>query len=87
MRIKDGYLLKEVAGNYVVIPVGNIDFNAMLSLNETGLLLWKLLEEGADYDKLVSAILSEYDTTEEMAKKDVSLFIEKLQTAGILENE
>lgn len=87
MRIKDGYLLKEVAGNYVVIPVGDLNFNAMLTLNETGHLIWKMLEEGAEPETIVSAILAEYDTTEEMAKKDVQFFIEKLTKAGILENE
>lgn len=87
MKIKDGYLLKEVAGNNVVIPVGNIDFNAMISLNETGLLLWKMLEKGADHQTLVEGILQEYDTTKEQAEKDVTLFVENLFQAGILENE
>ncbi len=85
MKIKDGFLLKEVAGNFVVVPVGDVSFEAMLTLNETGLLIWKLLEDGAEKDTLVKAILSEYDITEELAEKDVEAFLQKLSNAGILE--
>ena len=84
MKIKDGYLLKEVAGNYVVVPVGNVSFNGMLSLNETGVLIWKKLEEGCEERDLVEAFLQEYDVTEERAKQDVANFTEKLKQAGIL---
>ncbi len=85
MKIKNGLLLKEVAGNFVVVPVGNISFNAMLTLNETGYLLWKKLEEGAEKEDLVNLLLSEYDITNEIAESDVTAFIEKLEKAGILE--
>lgn len=84
MKIKEGYLLKEVAGNHVVIPVGNVSFNGMLNLNETGVLIWKKLEEGCEESDLVSAFLAEYDVTEERAKEDISIFVEKLRKAGIL---
>lgn len=84
MKIKEGYLLKEVAGNHVVIPVGNVSFNGMLNLNETGVLIWKKLEKGCDESDLVAAFLAEYDVTEERAKEDISVFIEKLRKAGIL---
>ena len=84
MKIKEGYLLKEVAGNHVVIPVGTVSFNGMLNLNETGVLIWKKLEKGCDESDLVAAFLAEYDVTEERAKEDISVFIEKLRKAGIL---
>lgn len=85
MKIKNGLLLKEVAGNFVVVPVGNVSFNAMLTLNETGHLLWKKLEDGAEKEDLVNLLLSEYDITNEIAESDVNAFIEKLEKAGILE--
>lgn len=84
MKIKEGYLLKEVAGNHVVIPVGNVSFNGMLNLNETGVLIWKKLENGCEESDLVAAFLAEYDVTEERAKEDISIFVEKLRKAGIL---
>ena len=84
MKIKDGYLLKKVAGNHVVVPVGNVSFNGMLNLNETGVLIWKKLEEGCDESDLVAAFLAEYDVTEERAKEDISIFVGKLKKAGIV---
>ena len=85
MKIKDGFLLKEVAGNFVVVPVGNATFNGMLSLNETGHLIWKRLETGCNEDEIVTAFLAEYDVDPERAKSDVKAFINKLNEAGILD--
>ena len=85
MKIKDGYLLKEVGGNFVVVPVGNVNFNGMLSLNETAMLIWKKLENGCEEADLVNAFLEEYDVTEERAKEDISIFVNKLKKAGILD--
>lgn len=87
MKIRDGYLLKEVAGNHVVVPVGNVSFNGMLSLNETGVLIWKKLQDGCTEEDLVAAFLEEYDVSEERAKNDVSVFVEKLKNAGVIDDE
>ncbi|MBQ3075757.1 MAG: PqqD family protein [Clostridia bacterium] len=86
MKIKDGYLLKEVAGNHVVVPVGNVSFNGMLSLNETGVLIWKKLEDGCEEADLLAAFLAEYDVSEERAKEDISIFVDKLKKAGVIDD-
>ena len=84
MKIKDGYMLRDVAGNHVVVPLGKeaADFNGMISLNDTGAFLWKLLEEDCTRDQLVAAVLSEYDTTEEEAGRGVDRFIQKVMENG-----
>lgn len=86
MRIKNGFVLKNVAGSNVVVNVcGNADFNAMISLNETAVLLWEKLENGADSEQLCETLLSEYKTDHNTAEKDIKLFIKKLEDADILE--
>jgi sensor domain CHASE-containing protein len=86
MKIKDGYVLKEIAGNNIVIEVGGkVNFNGMITLNDTGAFLWKKLEEGTEKEALTAALLDEYDVAPEKAAKDVGLFIQKLEGAGILE--
>ena len=86
MRIKEGFVLRQVADSYVVMNLGSeISFNGMLTLNESGALLWNAISEGADADGLVTALLNEYDVSDEIAKKDVAAFIEKIKGAGILE--
>lgn len=84
MRIQEGYLLREVAGAHVVVPVGQVDFDGMIKLNETGVLLWKKLEGDVTEDSLVEALLAEYDVDRATAEKDVSAFLAKLRDAGIL---
>ena len=86
MKIKDGFILREVAGNYIVVAVGNAvkDFNGVITLNETGSFLWKKLEVGATEEELKSALLEEYDVSEELATKDISAFIKKLTDAGLV---
>lgn len=86
MKIKDGFILREVAGSYLVVAVGAAvkQFNGMINLNDTGAFLWKLLENGADEDGMVKALLAEYEVEEEVARADVKAFVNKLTEAGLL---
>lgn len=86
MRISKEFVLREIAGNYIVVPFGEnaVSFKAMITLNKTGAFLWKKLEEERTEEELLAAILEEYDIDYETAKADITQFIERLQTAGIL---
>ncbi|ACV61546.1 conserved hypothetical protein [Desulfofarcimen acetoxidans DSM 771] len=87
MRIKEGYLLREVAGSHVVVPTGKatLDFTGVITLNETGAFLWKLLADGKTGQELLGALLEEYDTTEAKAKADIDLFLTKLKAADLID--
>ena len=87
MKLKEGFVLRQVAGNYVVFPVGEstVDFHGMLALNETGAFLWEKLSEGADREALRKALCAEYDDCETTALFDIDVFIKKLCDAGCLE--
>ena len=86
MKIKDGFILREVAGNYIVVAVGEAvkNFNGVINLNETGAFLWKILDKGGDEESLTAALLGEYDVSEEIARADVKAFISKLTEAGLV---
>ena len=86
MKIKEGFILREVAGSYIVVAVGNAvkEFNGVINLNETGAFLWKILEKGAEKEDLISALLAEYEVEAELATKDIEKFIEKLESAKLL---
>lgn len=87
MKVKEGFILKEIAGQAVVVPVGSASkiFNGMVKLNETGELMWKKLVDGASKEELVEAILEEYEAEEEKVSGDVDRFIETLKKSGIIE--
>ena len=87
MRLKEGFVLRQVAGSHIVLPVGaaSVDFNGMVSLNETGALLWRTLEGGADSEALVSALTAEYEVERAEAAEGVEEFLETLRSVGCLE--
>lgn len=85
MKIKDGFLLRQVAGQTVVLPVGgDLDLNMMITLNDTGAFLWEKLQAEIDEDGLVAALLAEYDVDKETAHKSVQAFVAKLNENGFL---
>lgn len=87
MKVKSDFILREVAGSYVVVPVNDLtmDFNGMINLNETGAFLFELLQKGADKSELISRMLEEYEVTAEKAEADIDKFIQKLKDADVLE--
>ena len=85
MKLREGFLLREVAGETVVIPSGDaLDLNMMITLNDTGRFLWERLNQGAEEQELVNALLSEYEVDEATAKNGVKSFIEKLKQNDFL---
>ena len=85
MKIKDGFILRSVAGQTVVLPTGDeLDLNMMITLNETGTFLWERLQQDTDEAALVSALLAEYDVDEATAAKAVAGFVAKLNDNGFL---
>ena len=79
MKIKEGFILREVAGDTIVMPGGDIELNGMITLNETGAFLWKLLETETTEEELARAIVKEYSVDEETAAAAVHNFVEKLK--------
>ena len=85
MKLKDGFILRDVAGQTVVLPSGeDLNLNMMITLNETGKFLWQLCEEEFDESQLVSALLREYQVDEERARAAVAGFILKLKEQDFL---
>ena len=88
MKLKEGFILREIAGSFVVVPVGQnlVDFSSMITLNETGAFLWNCLSDGATQEELCQKLLSEYEgVTKEDALCDIKEFIEILNEKNILE--
>ena len=87
MKIKECFALRQVAGTWVVLPLAEatVDFTGMLTLNETGLMLFNLLKEESTREDLAKALTDEYDVTLEQAQSDVDAFIAKLDKAGCIE--
>ena len=87
MKLNPNFVLRQVAGTWVALPVGqtSVSFNGMLSLNDSGALLWKTLEQGGDREALADALTTEYDVDRATALADVDEFLATLAKAGCLE--
>lgn len=88
MVIRKGFVAKEIAGQYVVIALGEASkvFNGIIKLNESGKFIWDLLAEGKEKSEVVDALLNEYEGVDrETAEKDFDKFIETLKGADIIE--
>ena len=85
LKLKEGFILRNVAGENVVIPSGDeLNLNMMITLNDTGAFLWQKLDGGISREDLVQALLGEYDVDEPTAVKAVDGFVAKLSAHGFL---
>ena len=87
MKVKDGFVLREICGENIIIPTGEatMQFNGLMTINEVGVSLWKLLSSNVSFDDLVKGILDEYDIDEKTARNDIQEFIDYLDQYNILE--
>lgn len=87
MQIKSGFMLREIAGQSVVVPLGArvVEFNGILTLSESGALLWRELEKNSSVEEMVELLLSEYDIDRETARNDVEEFLKSMADTSIIE--
>lgn len=86
MKTVDGFILKTIAGTNVVVPIGEatVSFKSMITLNDSGAFLWKLLEKGCTEDELVESLKGEYTVDDKTARADVREFVETMSKADLL---
>ena len=86
MKIEKEYILREIADDYIIVPVGKtaMEFNGMITVNETGAFLWKLLTKETTKEELLHAMLEEYEVSAEEAEADIDEFLQLLKDNQIL---
>lgn len=87
MKIKNGFVKRNIAGSEIVVPVGKnaAEFNGMITLNESGAFFWDCLLEDTTADEVVAKVLEIYDVTPEKAALDVNNFISMLRENDLLD--
>ena len=86
MKIKNGFMLKKVGGQNVVVALveASRSFNGIIRLNDTGVFLWQKLQQETSEEQLLAALTAEYDIGEEQAKSDIAEFVAALRKATLL---
>ena len=88
MKIKEGYILRDVGDSSVVVAVGKeaANFKGVITLNESAKVLWKALAKGATMQDLQKSLTDVYDVSDEKALASAEKFVEKLKEAKVLED-
>ena len=87
MRIDERFILRKIAGEYMVVPTGEKagNCNGLILLNASGAFLWSCLQEERSIEELVSQMQEEYEAAETVLRKDLERFLGKMQEIGCLE--
>lgn len=87
MRTKQGFRLRELGGDYILIGESAelVNFNNIISLNEAAAYLWQAVQNKEfDVETLTQLLLAEYEVEEDIARKDAQATIDDWQKIGIV---
>ena len=91
MKVKNGFNLREVCGEHIIVAEGdeNIDFSNIISMNESSAYLWEEVQKMGTFtvDNLVELICNQYEIDETTARKDAIALAAQWGTAGIIEGD
>lgn len=87
MKIKNGFILREMDDMNIVVAVGEQarSFNGVITLNSTAVFMWRKLSEGCAEEELIDAMVSEYNAPKDKITADVKAFVAKLSENGLLD--
>lgn len=86
MKINDNFIMREIAGEKIVVPTGTAaQMNALITLNGVAAFIWECLQKERTAEEVKKMVLKEYEVDEDTAECDVNGFIEALRQCGMLE--
>ena len=87
MKVKDGYILKKVAGENIVIATGEarLSFNGIITFNEVGAEVFTRLDGTRSISQITQEIASLYNAPKDVIEKDINNLIEKMRNHGLIE--
>lgn len=88
IQLKKGFVLRKIGPQYMAVPFGSMtnEVKGMVTLTESGYLLWKAMEEGTDTVEGLVAVLQEtYEVETEEATRDTNEFLAYLANLGAIE--
>ncbi len=86
-RIREGYILRRIAGDPVIVPIAPDSplTNAMMTPNDSAAFLWEVFTEPATLDQAVEKGLQEYEVEEQTLRNAAQRFVKELLLLQILE--
>ena len=86
-RINPDFILREIAGEYTIIPIGgdNVFSNAVMAPNGTAVFLWEAFQQPSTIQDVAVEAMQKYDVTEEQIYKSISNFVKQSLEFKVLE--
>lgn len=87
MKRKEQFIAREIAGDYVMMPVGEtaLKFNGLIMGNAVSAFMWENIEKVNDSDEMATLICEEFEVDFETAKKDADYLMGEMIKAGWIE--
>lgn len=84
-RASDSYMLREVVGEHVLVPVDGTRGGTIIALNKTCAFLWQLLQEERTIGDLILAAGQRFADPDGAMEADIREFVEeRVKTGHIL---
>ena len=89
MKIKGTFVMRDIAGDIVIVPVGEtaLSYNGMITTTSTGAAIWQALEAGSDREAVIQVLLDRFDVDYDTAAADTDEFLQRLRSLGLLEED
>ncbi len=89
MKTHPDFILREIAGESVLVPCGEAarHINGMINLNSTAAFIWKNLGEVKDLDELTAKLMDRFEVSEEEARRDVQGLVQELIRLGMVKED
>ena len=87
MKIKEGFILKDVAGSKIVIATGaqRMNFNGVITFNDVGAEVFNMLDGTKSMEEIVAKISNDYNAPYEVVKNDIEKLIEKMRKHNLID--
>lgn len=85
MKLSNKFVLREIAGDFMLVPVGQTQLQGMLLLNPLSMLIYRLLQNGEEPEEILHRIVAEYDVEQAQARDDLQKTLAQMLELGIIE--
>ena len=87
MKRNENFVLKELMGSFVLVPVGEaaMNLNGVITLNDSAKFLWDAAEGEFESKDLVDALIGEYEVDLQTATEGVEVFLKRMKEEGCIE--
>lgn len=87
LKLKGEFILRQIADETILVPVGRtaLEFNGIITLNGTGVEIWKGLQQEKSRAQLLEELLEQFDVSPETAARDLDAFLEYMDRNGLIE--